>query len=151
MREVASKNRIRRCGAVLAIAVAIIALLPDAAAAHGSCSLSVDTFQGPGGYVKGQVRISCGSLHDMVCAQASLQYKQGGSWHNLVGGQFNCNDSAPNVKTAQATATGPICGADPNIFAWRAYGFGTAQPGNHRKPASGYSFDSSVLFVDFCT
>ncbi len=154
MQRVARTGRILRSGAVVTLAMALTTLSPVPAAAHGTWTLSVDTTEGTLNYVKAQVRITFSEPHYTVCAQVSMQYKEGGTWHNWQGGgQFNCNDYH-NVRTAQATITGPVCGADNDIFAWRAYGFGSAIKQDntlaHRVPQSGYKFDSTPLLTDFC-
>jgi hypothetical protein len=139
-------------------AVALVALLglPIPVSAHGTCSLTVDTFLGTDpSYVKGQVRISCTENHYTVCAQVGLQYRNyytNFEWRNTFdsSGQYNCNDNH-NVKTAQATST-HVCDVSDLSDDWRAYGFGVVFNSNgdqvHRNPSSGYKFDATPLDVN---
>jgi hypothetical protein len=138
-----------------AVTSLIVWVTPGEAEAHGSCSLSVDTFEGAQGFVKGQVMFDCIEMHYTMCAEVGLQFQVGSGepWQNLDNSlNFNCND-VHNVRHVQVTTTGPLCNTQ---WAWRAYGFGNAtnQGGGlaHRipMPAGSWKFDGTPLNHSSC-
>jgi hypothetical protein len=139
------KRRLRRRGnqaahrrfslSVGVIAVALVVGTAGLAIAHGTETLTVETWLPSTGYMKGQTKYSIDVQHYEMCAYVALYLKNSRTnwkwgWSGFSNVNCNPNHPASGAQVTTNTPIGAVCDANGTNY-WQARGYGYAKNVDH--------------------